>query len=606
MIGLHVDDVLPAALDLPRLSLVEPDGSAAGDFTVTETLGEGGMGRVRLASQTALGRDVAIKHLRDSEKNPLGASRLLREARLTGRLQHPNIIPIHWIGYSQEVGPVVVMKRIRGRSWSDALEELDPSDDAALASHVEILIRVCDAVDYAHSQGVIHRDLKPSNVMLGDFGEVYVVDWGIAVELATWEPDGKVTGTPAYIAPEMVDVAFRRPDERSDIFLLGATLFRVLFGRPPRRQTRAIDALVAAAHPVTIPENSAAPDLLVSICRRACELEPDDRFQSVAELGAELRGYSLLRSGLHVSRGAHRQLEVVLEELRGPSPDYAQLLERLNAVTHQFSSALELWPDNPRAKQGVAQAVSPALACHLALGNLPAARQLADQAEAELDPALLARLEGLEQARTLESQAHQQVEGLERERSLSVGRRQRASTLLGLLAMLGATTLAESLTRGSTEPGSPELLFLLGGICASLWGVMLFVIRKRMAATYVDRTATLAVTACFVLLCTHRGLALLAGYDSYAIIKMDLLLLAGPLMVLGTLHRRFYLVAGFSMFSSAVAVLFPATSHLLMNAVPMVLAVGVYDLWRRAAGRDPGARPSVTPGGTDTGTTNAL
>ncbi len=598
----NLNAVMPAMLDLPQLAL---DGDGGGDnsgdssgdgsspdFRMGKTIGAGGMGRIRLAQQVALGRDVAIKQLLDSRKSPKDVAALIREARITGRLEHPNIVPVHWIGYCGDgVGPVVVMKRVKGRAWNQALEDVDRRDENAVASQVDVLLRVCDAIDYAHSQGIIHRDIKPGNVMLGDFGEVYVVDWGIAVELETWKPDGKAVGTPAYMAPEMADPSVQRPDERSDVFLLGATLYQVLFGRAPRAGQKARAAMAAAADPLQFPDGIDVPEELVDICQRACEVDPASRFESVAEFRAALRQYLQHRSGARLATQAHEQLAEIRREMHTSAPDYANLIERLDAVKHQFRAADELWPDSAPARRGLSEIVAPTITGHIALGNLPAARQLADQAGDELAPELLGRLEGLERDRELDGQARHHVEVLQREQSLSVGGDQRSGLLLALAAGLLMTVAYVYISRRGTAPGSPEFLFTLGLVCLGFWVALLLLRRKRLSATYVDRTAALSITVIFLVIVVHRALALVAGWDRAAIVQVDLLLISGPLFVLGTLHRSFYAVGTIPLFAAAISVFVPESARVMINAVPALLVILVSILWKRIVARASPAPP---------------
>ena len=181
-------------IDLPRISLTPPvDDSEAKaevhrDLVVTGLLGEGGMGRVLLAHQASLGRDVAVKVPRgNASQGTINA--LVSEAKTTGGLEHPGVIPVYSLASDAQGHPALVMKRVDGVSWSMLLRS---SDDPAwdrlgsgggdrVDAHVELLRQVCNAIAYAHRKGVLHRDIKPSNVLIGEFGEVYVADWGIAI-----------------------------------------------------------------------------------------------------------------------------------------------------------------------------------------------------------------------------------------------------------------------------------------------------------------------------------------------------------------------------------------------------------------------------------------
>ena len=168
-------------------------------------LGEGGMGVVHLEKQVALDRKVAIKFLRADTRTAHDVEALLSEAWRAGALEHPNILPIHALSLDEAGYPVIVMKRIEGVTWQALLR--DPAAMAAhapgkhpLDEHLRILQQVCNAAHFAHTRGIVHRDLKPENVMVGSFGEVYVVDWGLACAPG---PAGQLAGTPAYMAPEM-------------------------------------------------------------------------------------------------------------------------------------------------------------------------------------------------------------------------------------------------------------------------------------------------------------------------------------------------------------------------------------------------------------------
>jgi len=205
-------------------------------------LGAGGMGMVRAALQESLGREVAVKALRSEGATPHKMLRLLREAWVTGALEHPNIIPVHALHLDESGAPQVVLKKIEGRPWSDFLAEpeLLPGDGDPLGWHLGVLRSVCNALAFAHSRGIVHRDVKPENVMVGAFGEVYLADWGIALafdesaspRVPRARENEMLAGTPCYMAPEMARGA--PADPRTDVYLLGATLFEVLAGKRPR------------------------------------------------------------------------------------------------------------------------------------------------------------------------------------------------------------------------------------------------------------------------------------------------------------------------------------------------------------------------------------
>jgi eukaryotic-like serine/threonine-protein kinase len=285
---------------LPALRVSSPDRpDPEADILITGVLGSGGMGVVQLAEQRSLRRQVAIKRLHGAGRNPGDPEEpagLLREALLGGSLDHPNVVPIHALGRDDH-GPLLVMKRVEGRSWSELIatptvEYL--SGRAPMERHIEILIQVCNAVDFAHSRGIVHRDLKPDNVMVGRFGEVYLLDWGVACELESRDTaDLGPIGTPCYMAPEML-FGSGGISERTDVYLLGATLHEIVSGRVRHdgNDLRSVLRSVLLSQPVSYGHE--VPEELGAICNRATALWPADRFAIVLTLYTLAHGLTWL------------------------------------------------------------------------------------------------------------------------------------------------------------------------------------------------------------------------------------------------------------------------------------------------------------------------
>jgi serine/threonine-protein kinase len=271
----------------------EQDIDAGAEFVQGELLGRGGMATVWSASQRALGREVAIKRASDAADG-VAERLLLREAAIAGQLEHPNIVPIHQLLVDAR-GPAVVMKRISGKSW-DALIE-DPG--VTLDQHLVVFLQTLNAVGFAHSRGVIHRDIKPQNVMIGSYGEVYLLDWGVAKRKQD-APSDEIVGTPCYMAPEMAEGL---ADERTDIFLLGATLHEVLVGTPRHAGEGALDVLYAAMYVEPFAYPHSVPAELAELCNRACARAPEARLQDVEALR---RAVSLYRERVYMKRRPSR------------------------------------------------------------------------------------------------------------------------------------------------------------------------------------------------------------------------------------------------------------------------------------------------------------
>jgi hypothetical protein len=346
--SLHGPGRLPAIsmeAALPE-DAVDDDGA---DLVAGEVLGRGGMGLVRLAQQRSLRRDVAVK---TSGKSDVAAIRaLVREARITGGLEHPNVVPVHALGVDREGAPLLVMKRIEGVSWrtlvqNDAHEAWAPllaGHGDRLRAHVEILMQVSRALGFAHDRGVIHRDVKSENVMIGRFGEVYLVDWGVALRLEEREAEPRaIVGTPGFIAPEMARGDPKLVGTHTDVYLLGATLYEVLARKPPHDAPNALAAMVLSlvgAPPALPPE---APRELVLLVRRAMAPAPSDRIESAEAFREALARYLTSREAdlvLAEGRAALARAEAIIAKDGAEAPDaFRALIEARFAFASTFRS----------------------------------------------------------------------------------------------------------------------------------------------------------------------------------------------------------------------------------------------------------------------------
>lgn len=207
-------------------------------YTITGVAGHGGMGTVYVARDRVLERDVAVKVLDVADHKGSRAARLTREAHILSRLDHPGIVPVHDAGVLPDGRAYYVMKLVRGRRLDEVLAAATPQ-----AVRLDLFARVLEAVAFAHAHGVVHRDLKPENIMAGGFGEVFVMDWGVAQDGAA-DSEPAVVGTPGYMPPEQAGA--REVDARADVFALGVVLTH-LIGRNPSPALAAIAA--KAQHP---------------------------------------------------------------------------------------------------------------------------------------------------------------------------------------------------------------------------------------------------------------------------------------------------------------------------------------------------------------------
>jgi serine/threonine protein kinase/tetratricopeptide (TPR) repeat protein len=322
--------VPPAPLPFAATVMTEPPPAekplpAAGParFSRVRVHASGGMGRVWLARDRHLERDVALKELRpEFAGNAAVGRRFLVEARVTGRLEHPGIVPIYEL--VQEGDTVsYAMRFLQGRTLSEAIKAFhscNPKSPGALerARLLQVFVTVCNTVAFAHARGVLHRDLKGQNILLGDFGEVIVLDWGLAKDMKSEAgpelsgasgpagPDqvdqtlpGQIMGTPHYMSPEQAAGQRERIDQRSDVYSLGAVLYELLTGQAPfADQSRACGVKTVpellqriCEQPPTPPRQlaGAVPPPLEAICLRALAKSPDKRYPSAADLAHEVQ-----------------------------------------------------------------------------------------------------------------------------------------------------------------------------------------------------------------------------------------------------------------------------------------------------------------------------
>jgi serine/threonine-protein kinase len=375
---------------LPKDADTLPAPGAVG-HALFERIGVGGMGEVYRCGDDALRRDLAIKVIKPEMLGDHDAEeRFLREARLTGALQHPGIVPVHNLGRLADGRLYYTMKLVRGRTLADLLHD-EPDGPERLPRLLPVVEKVCQAMAYAHSRGVLHRDLKPSNVMVGEFGEVQVMDWGLAKELSRAEPvtpsgeatqdvetvgrveeaaglsrAGAALGTPAYMPPEQAAGDWDIVDERADVFALGAILCEVLTGQPPYQGTGRDDLLRRArrgdlAETLGRLERCGADTALLDLCRdclaaaregrpRTAEVVAERLATYQAEVRERLRQAELERARAEVQSLEQRKqrrlraalaLAVLLLLAGGALVWWRQAQAKWNAVLRQATVAMD-------------------------------------------------------------------------------------------------------------------------------------------------------------------------------------------------------------------------------------------------------------------------
>ena len=326
-----------ATSDLSPQTVAAENIPTPAHLVIYRELARGGMGHVHPAADLHLLRHVALKRLdKDYASKAFYRDSFIAEAQMTGQLEHPNIVPVHELALDSNGVPFFTMKLVQGIPFSDWLLRHPPGSIDRIEGGIEILLKVCDALAYAHHRGVMHRDLKPANIMVGDFGQIYLMDWGLAKLVLSQPASGAgalmnakgPVGTPDFMAPEQARGNPAEVDIRADIFGMGALLFEVLSGNGPYgKESDQRKALERAAAGMVISIDAACEPYGVArriraVAERATQPDPANRYQTVTELQEAMRGF--LRGGMHLPRKTFAAGEVIVRE--GEKGDAAYMI----------------------------------------------------------------------------------------------------------------------------------------------------------------------------------------------------------------------------------------------------------------------------------------
>ena len=546
--SIDVED-LPAAPDRPGVPL--------GDVEPAEEIGKGAMGVVHAAQQHSLSREVAIKRLKD-DAHPNSANVLINEARMMGQLEHPNIPPVHLL--CRDGGePVLVMKRIVGEVWQrlmrdeahEAWTRTRWADEAQIDRCVGVVETLCDALHFAHSRGVLHRDIKPANVMIGAFGEVYLLDWGLAVRWEELKAMGPVVGTPAYMAPEMVE---GQAEPRTDVYLLAASLHQAVTGSLLHRGKTLYDCLaqIQASEPPKYPPQ--VPAELVAILHKALARNPDDRYANVLEFQRALRAY---RSHRAVNALVDQSLQRLTEAGQADESDAARLLTE---ARFGFLQALRDW-QSPRARAGLNRASLALAEWEVEHGDLEAAARYLDDLD-RIPTELQARVDALKDARARKQGLVEQAEQLDPK----VGADDRTRYLAVLAALMVGLAFVVSWSASIGGSFGYRMALWGSGNAALLTAVSMVMWRERLFANAYNRRIMLLVILASCGIFLSRLLMMLLSVPMAHALVGDLMLLSMIAGAAGITVNRW------TLWLSALAALAAVGAALLPAFIPWIVA----------------------------------
>lgn len=541
-------------------------------------LGRGGMGVVRLSTQQSLNRKVAVKSLRPDRADEADVEALVAEAWRTGRLEHPNILPVYSLRLLPDGQPELVMKRIEGRSWSQALRETPVFVDStlhreSLSRHLLVLGQVCHALHFAHARGLVHRDVKPDNVMLGAFGEVYLVDWGIATAPG---PARGLAGTPAYAAPEMLggDGVL---SAATDVYLLGAVLFEVLTGQPPH--LRATPSEVLASILQSEPQLSpSVPRELADLVRRCMHADATKRPASAEVVRRSLEAFAAHQGSLLLTAEATARLRSLEDACRAGAPDIEAVASAFSACRFGFQQALREWPDNDDARVGLGTAIEAMVRFELARGSPRAAQVHLAELGATNDTLSAEVARAVEEEELRKTRLH----SLE----LAMDPRTGSTPRFLAAAILGVIWVVMPMMGTFTVQRLPQFEGVLSVPMALVSGLVLLALRTRYRASLTPLNRQLSAVLIFAWLVQAAGLTAWvlvtgrAGFNSGPILMGYWGFVMG-LIAVSMLKQAWPIPLAY--LGALVMVLkFPETRFIWQTLTNLAVVVTLLSMWRRS------------------------
>lgn len=578
---------LPSVENLPTLDINLLDGDTR-EFELQEIIGEGGMGLVRTSYQRTLRRHVVVKHPHESDPISNQTKALVKEGILTGFLEHPNIVPVHFLGKMPNGMPALVMKRIAGSTWKEVLANPNhtmwdkvPQDHTAWK--LRVLLQVCNAVEFAHSQNVIHRDIKPENIMLGDFGEVYLLDWGIGLKLDSEEQTQHkhFAGTPAYMAPEML---LGTVSKQTDQYLLGATLHELLTGEQ-KHNAKTLDKVIWQAqrsaphkYPPSIPKELAA------ICNRATHKDPEARYPSVRAFREAIEQHLEHRNALSLTQSAIErqalltaQIEKGLQEITQDTRLYLHQLA--TECRFALQEALRIWPNSTQAKQSLQECITSMATIELAQGNHASAELLMAELELVPDP-LQTQLDALKEKEKETLAAQSRLKQMEAQLDNRVGLHPKSWIFAALSLAIMTVATSYNLYTGEWIVKTPQGGLITGAFVIAISILVCLIYRDVLSQTTLNKQMTFSYFMGCTGVLLNRSLPFFFHTPVELAFVVDLIIAGAVFGIAGFTQEKRLLWGTFYCFSfMIVGIIRPSWAYMAMCLGLGLSVLSVSSIW---------------------------